>query len=304
MDFEQILYEQDGATARITLNRPEKLNAITPRMQRELHEAFWEADATAAVHAIVICGAGRAFSAGYDISPPRSPEEAHAMGFGGEGRRGRRDFDDDTWYLERDQRLRNALLDLHKPAIAQVHGYCLAGGTDLALLCDIVVAADDAVFGFPPVRNQGSPVAHMWTYHVGPQWAKYFLLTGDQVSGEEAARIGLVWKSFPHERLEAEVAALAEKMARIDPAILSSNKRIVNIALEMMGARTVQRMAAEMDARARLAPVVREFYRKIGEEGLKAALEWRDGAFADLTGSDVAAQRRAEQEARLERKQP
>jgi enoyl-CoA hydratase len=299
MDFEQIRYEQDGATARITLNRPEKLNAITPRMQRELHDALWEADTTSAVHAIVIRGAGRAFSAGYDISPPRSPEEAHAMGLAGEGRRGRRDFDDDTWYLERDQRLRNALLDLHKPVIAQVHGYCLAGGTDLALLCDIVVAADDAVLGFPPVRNQGSPVAHMWTYHVGPQWAKYFLLTGDQVSGEEAARIGLVWKSFPHERLEAEVAALTEKMARIDPAILSSNKRIVNIALEMMGARTVQRMAAEMDARARLAPAVREFYRKIGEEGLKAALEWRDGAFADLTGSDVAAQRRAEQEARL-----
>jgi enoyl-CoA hydratase len=304
MEYEQILYEREGGKARITLNRPEKLNAMTPRMQRELHDALWEADASAGVHAIILRGAGRAFSAGYDISPPRSPEEAHAAGLAGEGRRGRRDFDDDTWYLERDQRLRNAILDVHKPVIAQVHGYCLAGGTDVALLCDIVVAADDAVIGFPPVRNQGSPVAHMWTYHVGPQWAKYFLLTGDQVSGEEAARIGLVWKSFPHERLEAEVEALADKMCRIDPAILSSNKRIVGLALEMMGARTVQRMSAEMDARARLAPAVREFYRRIAADGLKAALEWRDGAFADLTGSEAAERRRAEQTARLEQERP
>ena len=299
MDYEQILYERDGGKVRITLNRPQKLNAMTPRMQRELHDALWDADGSSGVHVIILRGAGRAFSAGYDISPPKSAEEAHAAGFGGEGRRGRREFDDDTWYLERDQRLRNAILDLHTPVIAQVHGYCLAGGTDVALLCDMVVAADDAVLGFPPVRNQGSPVAHMWTYLVGPQWAKYFLLTGDQVTGEEAARIGLVLKAVPHDRLEAEVEALADKLCRIDPGILSSNKRIVNLALEMMGARTVQRMSAETDARARLAPAVREFYRMIGEKGLKAALEWRDGAFADLTGSELAERRKAEQEARL-----
>ena len=299
MEYEQILYERDGGKVRITLNRPQKLNAMTPRMQRELHDALWDADGSSGVHVIILRGAGRAFSAGYDISPPKSAEEAHAAGFGGEGRRGRREFDDDTWYLERDQRLRNAILDLHTPVIAQVHGYCLAGGTDVALLCDMVVAADDAVLGFPPVRNQGSPVAHMWTYLVGPQWAKYFLLTGDQVTGEEAARIGLVLKAVPHDRLEAEVEALADKLCRIDPGILSSNKRIVNLALEMMGARTVQRMSAETDARARLAPAVREFYRMIGEKGLKAALEWRDGAFADLTGSELAERRKAEQEARL-----
>ena len=299
MEYEQILYERDGGKVRITLNRPQKLNAMTPRMQRELHDALWDADGSSGVHVIILRGAGRAFSAGYDISPPKSADDAHAAGFGGEGRRGRREFDDDTWYLERDQRLRNAILDLHTPVIAQVHGYCLAGGTDVALLCDMVIAADDAVLGFPPVRNQGSPVAHMWTYLVGPQWAKYFLLTGDQVTGEEAARIGLVLKAVPHDRLEAEVEALADKLCRIDPGILSSNKRIVNLALEMMGARTLQRISAETDARARLAPAVREFYRMIGEKGLKAALEWRDGAFADLTGSELAERRKAEQEARL-----
>jgi enoyl-CoA hydratase len=274
---------------------------MTPRMQRELADALWEADASTDVHAIIVRGAGRAFSAGYDISMAGATEDAHAAGLaGGPGRRGRRDFDDDTWWIERDQRLRNTVMDVHKPVIAQVHGYCLAGGTDLALLCDIVVAANDAVLGFPPVRNQGSPVNHMWTYLVGPQWAKYFLLTGDQVSGEEAARIGLVWKAVPYEQLETEVDALADKMCRIDPAILASNKRIVNIALEMMGARTVQRMSAEMDARARLAPAVRQFYQMIAEKGLKEALAWRDGAFADLTGSEAAARRKAEQEARLQ----
>jgi len=297
MDYEHILYEQDGGKARITLNRPEKLNAISLRLQRELHDALWQADATAGVHAIILRGAGRAFSAGYDMSPDQPRDESHAPG--APGRRSGREFDDDTWYLEQSMRLRTAILDLHKPVIAQVHGYCLAGGTDIALLCDLVVAAEDAVIGFPPVRNQGSPVQHMWTYLVGPQWAKYFLLTGDQVSGEEAARIGLVWKAVPHEELEAEVEALADKMCRIDPGVLSANKRIVNIALELMGARTVQRMAVEMDSRARLAPGVREFYRIVAEQGLKAALAWRDGAFADLTGSEAAKKRREEQEARL-----
>ena len=299
MDYEHIAYEVDGGKARITLNRPEKLNALSVRLQRELNEALWEADGTDEVHVIILRGAGRAFSAGYDMSPPRDRQEAHAMTGSASGGRRRADFDDDTWRLERHQQLRNAVLDVHKPVIAQVHGYCLAGGTDLALLCDIVVAADDAVIGFPPVRNQGSPVNHMWTYHVGPQWAKYFLLTGDQVSGAEAARIGLVLKSVPHGELEAEVEALADKMCRIDPAVLSANKRIVNIALELMGARTVQRMSVEMDSRARQAPGVKQFYRIAAEQGMKAALAWRDGAYEDLTGSETAERRRAEQEARL-----
>ena len=297
MDYTQILYERDGGKVRITLNRPDKLNAMTPKLQRELYDALWEADATADAHVIILRGAGRSFSAGYDISGSQRDDGAHMPGQS--GRRAWREFDDDTWYIERDQRLLNAVLDLHKPVIAQLHGYCLAGGTDLALLCDLVVAAEDAVIGFPPVRNQGSPVNHMWTYHVGPQWAKYFLLTGDQVSGAEAARIGLVWKAVPFERLEAEVEALADKMCRIDPAVLASNKRIVNIALEMMGARTIQRMSAEMDARARLAPGVREFYRIANEQGMKAALQWRDGAFEDLTGSAAAERRREEQQSRL-----
>jgi enoyl-CoA hydratase len=206
--------------------------------------------------------------------------------------RGMSNFDDDAWQLERQQRDRMVIWDMHKPVIAQIHGYCLAGGTDLALLCDIVAVADDAVIGFPPVRAMGSPPAHMWTYLVGPQWAKYMLLTGDSISGREAAEIGLVWKSFPADQLEAAVEGLADRMAMIDVDLLSPNKRIVNVAMEMMGARTMQRLAAENDARAHLAPAVREFGRRAMTEGLKSALEWRDTKFNDGRGTPAYQQRR------------
>ena len=301
MEFETILYEVDGGKARITLNRPEKLNALSMRLQRELNAALWEADNDQRVHVIILRAAGRAFSAGYDLTPMQSPprpredrDEAYTNVY-----RGMATMDDDIWQLERQQRERMALWDIHKPVIAQVHGYCLAGGTDLVLLCDIVVAADDAMIGFPPVRAMGSPVAHMWTYLVGPQWAKYFLLTGDSVTGAQAAEIGLVWKAVPADRLEAEVEDLASKMEQIDNELLTPNKRIVNVALELMGARTIQRMAAENDGRAHQAPAVREFGRIAMKDGLKAALEWRDGKFGDSRNSPTAQKRRAEQERRL-----
>ncbi len=300
MDFETILYEVEGGKARITLNRPEKLNALSARLQRELSAALWEADNDARVHVIILRAAGRAFSAGYDLTPMQSPPKREQAGETYTNvYRGIASLDDDIWQLERQQRERMAIWDIHKPVIAQVHGYCLAGGTDLALLCDIVVAADDAVIGFPPVRAMGSPVAHMWTYLVGPQWAKYFLLTGDSVSGRQAAEIGLVWKSVPPEALADEVEALASKMEKIDSELLTPNKRIVNVALELMGARTLQRMAAENDGRAHQAPAVREFGRRAMTEGLKAALEWRDARFGDSRTSEAYQRRRVEQERRL-----
>ena len=297
MDFETIIYEKDGGKARITLNRPEKLNALSAKLQRELNQALWEADNDAQVHCVILRGNGRAFCAGYDLSPMQSPPpkkdastETYTNVY-----RGMSTFDDDAWQLERQQRDRMVIWDMHKPVIAQIHGYCLAGGTDLALLCDIVVVADDAVIGFPPVRAMGSPPAHMWTYLVGPQWAKYMLLTGDSISGREAAEIGFAWKSFPAEQLEAAVEALGDKMSMIDVDLLSPNKRIVNIAMEMMGARTIQRMAAENDARAHLAPAVREFGRRAMTEGLKSALEWRDTKFQDGRGTEAYQKRKEEQ---------
>src|SRR3990167_10983122 len=156
-DFESISYEKENGRARITLSRPEKLNALTMKLMAELNEALWEADNDQAVHCVIIKGAGRAFSAGYDLSgadghvPVSRIEDRQANRY-----RGSTSLDDDTWQMERSQRLRMALFDMHKPSIAQVHGYCLAGGTDIALLCDMIVAADDAIFGFPDGRSMGA----------------------------------------------------------------------------------------------------------------------------------------------------
>lgn len=291
MEFQDILYEKDGGKARIIFNRPEKMNALTRNLQRELNQALWEADNDTQVHVVILKGAGRTFSAGYDLSGAASSRasttETYANAY-----RGRVKIDDDIWGLEQGQRDRMAIFDMHKPVIAQVHGYCLAGGTDTALLCDMVIAAEDAVIGFPPTRAMGSPVAHMWTYLCGPQWAKRLLLTGDSVSGADAARIGLVMQAVPAADLEATVEALADRLCMIDPELLSANKRICNIALELMGARTVQRMAAEMDGRAHQAEAVREWGRTAREQGLKAALEQRDSKFGDGRASPDAVARR------------
>ncbi len=281
-DFKTILYEVERGRARITLNRPEKLNALSFELQTELNTALWEADNDNNVHAVILRGNGRAFSAGYDLSPMANRRPAAE----GDDQytavyRGGRTFDDDAWQLERAQRLRMAIFDMHKPVVAQVHGYCLAGGTDLAFLCDIVIAADDATIGFPPARAMGSLPNQMWVYHCGPQWAKRLFLTGDTITGAEAAQIGLVLKSVPGNHLSQEVESLVDRMAMIDTDLLTANKRIVNVALELMGARTMQRLGVENDARAHLAPSVREFGRIAGEQGLKAALHWRDAKFGD-----------------------
>jgi enoyl-CoA hydratase len=281
-EYKTIIVEVESGRARITLNRPEKLNALSLELQTELNEALWEADNDNNVHAIILRGNGRAFSAGYDLTPmanrrpPSADDDPYAAVY-----RGGRTFDDDAWQMERAQRLRMAIFDMHKPVIAQVHGYCLAGGTDIALLCDIVVAAEDATIGFPPARAMGSLPNQMWVYHCGPQWAKRLFLTGDTITGSEAADIGLVLKAVPASALEAEVEGLVDRMAMIDTDLLSANKRIVNVALELMGARTMQRFGVENDARAHLAPSVREFGRIAGEQGLKAALHWRDAKFGD-----------------------
>ncbi len=276
MDYEVIIYEVERGRARITLNRPEKLNALSIQVQEELNHALWEADNDNRVHTVILRGAGRAFSAGYDLTPrplaERDPDDHTREG---------RSFDDDAWRMEQGQRLRMAIFDMHKPVIAQIHGYCVAGGTDVALLCDMIIAADDTLIGFPPARAQGALPNNMWLYNVGPQWAKRLMLSGDFVTGADAAKIGLVLKAVPLDLLEQEVEGLADRLAMIDTELLSANKRIINIGLEIMGARTLQRIATENDARAHLAPSVAEFGARSREQGLKAALQWRDTKFGD-----------------------
>lgn len=282
--FECILYEVEKGRARITLNRPEKLNALSLRLQAELSEALWEADNDTAVHCVILRGAGRAFSAGYDLKASQEDRDVPVSRIQGQTQsryRGGRSFDDDAWQLERAQRYRMALFDMHKPVLAQVHGYCLAGGTDIALLSDMIIAADDAVFGFPPARDLGALPNNLWLYNLGPQWAKRLTMTGDTITGAEAQQLGLVLKAVPLADLENEVEQLADRLALIDPDLLAANKRIINLGLELMGARTLQRLAAENDVRGHNAAAAKQTATSIGGGPLKDALRARDAKFGD-----------------------
>lgn len=274
MKFEHIIYEVEAGRARVTLNRPHRHNAITGQMTDEIEAAMWEADDDTSVHAVIVRGAGPSFCSGYDLDSYGDHSEPRGA------RRGRADFDDRAWHLEQMQRPLRVFHDMHKPVIAEVHGHCLAGGTGIAMFCDMIIAADDANIGFPAARA-GTLPNQMWLYHAGPQWTKRLLLTGDTISGADAAQIGLVMKAVPPELLRAEVEGLADRLALVDTDLLSSNKRIVNIGLELMGAQTLQRMAAEMDTRAHLSDSTEKFLSDISKHGLKSALAERDTVFGD-----------------------
>ncbi len=277
MDFEQITYEVRGTTAVVTLNRPERRNALSSVLLRELAAALMEADECDPVHCVVLRGAGPHFCAGADLNE-------YSAGRGA-AYRGREEIDDDIWRLEQGQRLRMILFDMHKPIIAMVQGTCIGVGTGIVGLCDMVLVADDARIGFPPVRDLGTPPENMWLYNCGPQWAKRLLLTGDSVTGKDAAQIGLALKSYPADQLEAETMRLAARLGLVDPHLLSANKRLVNLGLELMGARTMQRLSSEIDARGHLAPKARAFRATMREHGVKHAFQQRDAAF----GSGYAA---------------
>ena len=160
--FEFILYEVEKGRARITLNRPNKRNALSIELVEELRAALWEADDDKKVHCIIIKGNGKSFCAGYDLTPSRQSPMDEV-----ERRRGR-GFDDDAWNIERFQRCLKTLTEIHKPSIAQIQGHCYAGGTDLALYCDMLICADDARFGYSALRNMGAAPNQMWLYHIGP----------------------------------------------------------------------------------------------------------------------------------------
>lgn len=278
-------FEVADQVARITLNRPDKRNALSALMLQELHQALLEADDRTDVNAILLEGAGKDFCAGYDLT------DSYGGGAGGgapeyESARYRTragTLDDDIWHLSRQQDLTLLMLDLHKPVIAKLHGNCLAGGTDLAFSCDIVLAADDAKIGFPAARANGTPPTNLWLYHCGPQWTKRMLFTGDVISGLDAARIGLVLEAYPADEIDARASELARRIACVDAEILATHKRMVNMQLEIAGAKLSQRYAVELDARAHLSqgPRRSRFRKDMAEVGLKEALKNRDAPFGD-----------------------
>jgi enoyl-CoA hydratase len=268
--FTTLTVETIGSVRRLTLNRPEHHNPLTPRCVRELLQAVSDAEADTGVRVIVIRSTGRSFSSGYgfiaeDAEPgefarhPGMESDVSAMLALGDG-----------W-----ARLWNCAV----PVLAQVQGNCLAGGTDLALHCDLVIAADDATIGFPPVRSMGVPPTNMWLYHLGPQWTKRLVLTGDTITGAQARDIGLVVATAPPEALDGAVLELAERMALIGRDLLVANKRVVNMGVELMGRSQLQRFAALNDAIGHRAPEAKAFAERIAEVGLRQAVRDRDVAF-------------------------
>jgi enoyl-CoA hydratase len=282
-DPKEVLFDVADRVARITLNKPEKRNALSPQTLQDLHDALLEADDRLDVNVIILQGAGKDFCAGYDLAGVYAGRQAESEIEASAYRSSSGSYDDDAWFMERQQALTTVIFDLHKPVIARVHGNCLAGGTDLALMCDFVIVSDEAKIGFPATRANGSPPNHMWIYHCGPQWAKRMLMTGDSILGRDAVTIGLALESAPADQLDACVDELARRLSFVDNELLSAHKRIVNLALEAMGAKTLQRLAAETDARAHLSkgPRRTQFKADMAEHGLKTALTHRDAPFGD-----------------------
>ncbi len=265
----------EGRVAYLTLARPERLNAINREMPRELAAAVAEANGIADAHVIVLAGAGRSFCAGYDLEwGTRVEAEVDQQS-------GVWDAMRDLSWMSENVNCFMSLWRSRKPVIAKVHGWCVGGGTDLALCSDLIVAAEDAEIGYPPARVWGSPTTAMWVYRLGMERAKRLLLTGDSVNGRNAEAIGLITKAVPAADLDREVDTLARRMAQLPVNQLAMMKLLVNQAYENMGLASTQLMGTLLDGVARHTPEGIAWRTDALEHGVKAALANRDGPFGD-----------------------
>lgn len=260
-----LLVEDRGAVRRLTLNRPEKLNALNTELTEALSTALVAAAEAPDVRVLVIAGAGRSFCAGYDLAESSPSERDHVV-------------ESLTHSLER----LLEIFDHPKPVIAQVQGHCLAGGCDLMMMCDLVVASDDAVFGQPEIRFGSAVVAHVMPWLIGARKAKELVLTGtDRVDAAEAERIGLINRVVSLDRLEDETMRLARELAVVDPVAMGLTKRAINRSWEVAGFRQALIDGVELgaDLESARVPERDEFERIAEEQGLKEALRWRDQRF-------------------------
>jgi enoyl-CoA hydratase len=270
MAYKTLAYRRDGRIARITLDRPKRLNAINAAMPGEIAAAVAEANADRKIHVIVLAGAGRAFCAGYDLveyAERKTPLIQSEM----------------PWDPMRDYAIMKgfteqfmALFKSYKPTICKVQGYAVAGGSDIALCCDLVVMAEDARIGYPPARVWGCPTTAMWVYRLGAERAKRMLLTGDLIDGREAKAIGLVADAVPAKKLDARVEAWAQRMAGVPQNQLMMQKLMINQALTNMGLETTQMLATIFDGITRHSPEGMAFKRRAEKVGFKRAVAERD----------------------------
>ena len=278
--METLRYDVDGAIATITLDRPEHLNTIVPPMPEELEAAVGRAAQDPAVRVIVLRGAGRAFCAGFDFGGGfhHWDEKLTTDGQWDPGK----DMIGATTPLAPVPKFMS-LWRVHKPVIAQVHGWCVGGGSDMALCCDLVIASEDARIGTPYSRMWGCYLTGMWIYRLGLTRAKEHALTGKPLSGREAADVGLVNEAVPFASLEERVRAQAEDLASLPPAQLAAMKLIVNQAYENMGLASTQLLGPVLDGLMRNIPEAKEFIRLAEAEGVPAVVAQRDGRFGDYS---------------------
>lgn len=276
-----LLYDTHGAIASITLNRPDRLNTIVPPMPDEFEAAVNEAVHDDAVRVIVLRGAGRAFCAGYDFG-------------GGFEHWDRYITTDGRWDPGKDFAFATApqlaptqkfmsMWRSPKPVIAQVHGWCVGGGSDTALCADLVIASEDARIGTPYARMWGAYLSGMWLYRLGLTRAKEYALTGKPLSGREAADIGLINRAVPFAALEDAVHEQAQQLASIPASQLAAMKLVVNQAYENMGLAGTQTLGPILDGLMRNTPDAHAFIDRAGGDGVRAAVAQRDGPFGDYT---------------------
>lgn len=275
-----IAYEVRDHRAYITLDRPERLNALTAEMAREIRGAVDVANEDDSVRVIILQGAGRAFSAGYDLK---------LYAEGGE------DLQPPVWDPIKDFRMMKANTDNFfslwrsaKPTIAKIRGYAVAGGSDIALSCDLLVMAEDARIGYMPARIWGCPTTAMWVYRLGAARAKRMLLTGDTIDGKKALDWGLAAEAVPEEELDATVEALADRMVGVPTNQLIMQKLMINQAYDNMGLQSTQTIATLFDGVTRHSPEGRWFVDFAQKYGFDAAVKWRDqGRFIPDGGGDL-----------------
>jgi enoyl-CoA hydratase len=270
---EPILLVDDPAPMirRLTLNRPAKRNALSNALRGEIFSALEDADRDPEVRVVILRGAGVCFSSGYDLS---GLGELPFHTAGGQGQWARH-------VVEGCFRI----WDLAKPVIAQVHGWCLAGGSELAFACDLVYCAEDAQIGYPAVRTMSPPDNQFHAWILGMRAAMELMLTGDAISGTEAVRLGFANRAFPLEKLEAETLAMAERIAKVDPELAQLNKRLVHRQMEAMGLRAGLRAGTDLHALGWHTGASRAYMAQM-REGVKAALDARDATFGDYRTKD------------------
>jgi enoyl-CoA hydratase len=279
--FETLIYATDGAVASVTLNRPERLNTIVPPMPDELEAAVNRAVADRDVKVIVLRGAGRAFCAGFDFGGGFHHWD-DALCTDGEWDPGK-DFVMATSPSSGPVPKFMSLWRSPKPVIAQVHGWCVGGGSDMALCADLVVASEDARIGTPYSRMWGAYLSGMWLYRLGLTRAKEYALTGRPLSGREAADVGLINEAVPFAELESTVRTLAERLASIPLSQLAAMKLVVNQAYENMGLASTQTLGPILDGLMRNTPDARRFIELAEREGVSRVAGLRDEPFGDYS---------------------